>query len=309
MDRITLFIFGGVAHMRREPDRARDELLIAIVGPLTSIGLGFIFTLLGTALAFDSLAQVDVAEEAMRRLGPATTALLWLGPINILLGLFNLIPGFPLDGGRVLRALIWWATGDLGRATHWASRAGRLIAWAMMGFGAFLFVGGKPLQGLWLVLIGWFLNNAALLSYQQHVTRVALTGVPVSQVMRHAFDAVSPRTTIAGVVEQLLRGSQRAFPVLVSGELVGIVCLADVRRVPRERWSDVVVEDVMTLVDDVSVIDPDAPAFEALQQLGAHEVNQLPVIDRSGELVGIIIREDVVRWLALRSELTRAYRN
>jgi Zn-dependent protease/CBS domain-containing protein len=308
VDQITLFLFGGVAHMRREPARPIDELAIAAVGPITSIALGVGFTVVGAVLGADALRDGSDVAGAAQRLGPAATMLLWLGPINIALGVFNLIPGFPLDGGRVLRAAIWWITGDLGKATRWASRGGQLVAYTLMTFGAFLAFAGNPFQGLWFVLIGWFLNNAAMFSRQQHASRAALGGVPVSTLMQPSFDHVSPATTVDRLVDDhLMRGTQRAFPVLVAEKLVGMISLDDVRRAPRDRWRDVRVAEMMTPIEGLATIGPDDPAADALERLGERDVvGQLPVIDQRGELVGLLFRDDIVRWLAHRAELRRA---
>src|SRR5690606_13431688 len=157
--RITLFVFGGMAHMESEPPSPKSELLMAAVGPLVSLLVGVVATALGSVLASDAVSRDGDDPVALARaIGPAATLLLWLGPINVLLGLFNLVPGFPLDGGRVLRAILWWGTGDLVKATRWASGAGRVVAWTLMGFGVLQLFSGLWVQGLWLLLIGWFLN-------------------------------------------------------------------------------------------------------------------------------------------------------
>lgn len=168
--RITLFIFGGMAELEREPDRPKTELLTAAAGPLLSIALGFAGIFAGGLLARAEVGTLD--EESLHHLGPVTTLCLWLGPVNVMLGLFNLIPGFPLDGGRVLRAILWWKTKRFDQATLWAARGGQLFAGLLFVAGVTMMFGVRvPLlgsgigQGLWLLLIGWFLNAAALNAY------------------------------------------------------------------------------------------------------------------------------------------------
>jgi len=304
---ITLFLFGGLANIEREPETPRAEFLMAIVGPLTSLGLGVLFLLGGAWLAG---GPADDPARVMRDLGPGATLLFWLGPINLLLGLFNLLPGFPLDGGRVLRAILWKATGDLERATRWAARAGQLLGMILVFSGiAMIFglqvpvFGGGLIGGLWLAFIGWFLASAAAASYQQLVVRNLLEGVPVRRLMRRDIDAVAPELSLLHLVdEHLMRTDQRAFPVVESGRLVGLVCLEDLRKVPRAAWPDAHVAEIMTPADALSVVTPDAEINEAMHTLGRRDVEQLPVVT-DGRLVGVLRRRDILRWLELQAPL------
>lgn len=301
---ITLFVFGGMANIEREPETPRAELLMAAVGPLTSIALGLLFLLLGGRLA----GLGGDTERLMRDLGPAATLLFWLGPINLWLGLFNLLPGFPLDGGRILRALLWRATGDLQTATRWASLSGQAIgllfvfAGVAMIFGARLPLFGTGLvSGLWISLIGWFLSNAASLSYRQLVVMKLLEGVPVRRLMRHDVEVVPPELTVARLVDDyLLRTDQRAFPVIDRGQLVGLVCLEDVRTANRDTWNEVGVVDVMTPLASLETIGPDDDVTEAMRLLSRRDVEQLPVV-RAGRLVGVLRRRDILKWLELQA--------
>jgi CBS domain-containing protein len=241
----------------------------------------------------------------LSRLDPLATLLFWLGPINILLGLFNLVPGFPLDGGRVLRAILWGATGDLTRATRWASGAGQAVAWALIGTGFAMILGVRvPFfgtgvgGGLWLALIGWFLNNAALLSYRRRLVEDTLGDLPVGRLMNSVYQTVSPDMSVQDFVEtRLLRASQRAYPVLNEDELRGMICLDDVRRVDQNRWAEQSVGELMTPRERLHTVAPSERAVAALDLLVQRGVNQLPVIE-GHRLVGMLSREDILKWLA-----------
>jgi Zn-dependent protease len=307
--RITLFMFGGLAHMENEPPSWRAELLMAVAGPLTSFVLGLGFVALAGLVAGPIVIDRETPGEALRSLGPLATLLLWLGPVNVMLGLFNLVPGFPLDGGRVLRAAMWGATGDLRRATRLASRAGQGFAWLLVGTGVAMMLGLRvPLfgtglvGGLWLVFIGWFLNNAAVRSYRQLVVRASLEDVPVERIMRTRLVSVAPETPVSTLVDDLVMASgQRAFPVEDGGRFAGLVALRDLHGLGRAAWERTRVADVMIPVERLVTVPPGERAAEVLDLLGRRDVNQVPVID-SGRLLGLVRREDVLRWLALHAE-------
>lgn len=311
--RITLFVFGGMAHMEREPPSPKSELLMAAVGPVVSLLIGLASIALGSALASDVVARyADDPATMARALGPMSTLLLWLGPLNVLLGIFNLIPGFPLDGGRVLRAILWWSTGDLERATRWASGAGRAVAWILMALGVSMlfgvrvpYFGAGPIQGLWFLLIGWFLNNAARASYHQLLVRSAFEDVTVADVMRRQAQVVTPDLTLERLVrEYFMQTDQQAFPVVDGeGRLLGLIEIDHVRAVPPARWSGITVREVMTPADEVDAITPDQDAIQALHRLADHE--QIPVVVH-GHVAGVLRRQDLMRWLALRTDLAPA---
>ena len=306
IDRITLFVFGGMAHMAGEPPTWRTEFAMAIVGPVTSLVIGVACLVLAGVLA--GPVGLDAADplQAVAGLGPLPTLLPWLGPVNVLLAAFNLVPGFPLDGGRVLRSLLWAATGDLQRATRWASLAGQGFALLLIAVGFAMILGlrvppfGSGLVGgLWLALIGWFLNNAAILSYRQVVVSETLRDLPVTRVMYTDYQPVAPDDSVHDLVERhLLRSSQRAFPVEQLGRFVGLVCLQDVNRLPRDAWHTTRVADVMTGRAALDALPPSAMASEALTLLGERRVNQVPVVD-GDRLLGLVTRENIVTWLVV----------
>ncbi len=308
--RITLFLFGGVSNIDREPPSPKAEFLITIVGPITSILLGAVFLMLSRiSFGLESTVPTEPSE-IFARLNPFSTLLLWLGSINILVGIFNMIPGFPLDGGRVLRSLLWMATGSLRKATRWASATGQAIAWIfivsgiVVVFGAQLPIFGKGLiNGLWLILIGWFLNGAAIAGYRQVVIRDLLEDVPVGRLMRRDMPVVPPDLSVSALVYQWIMGTdERAFPVVIGGRMVGLVCLEDARKLPREAWDSTPVEQIMTKAEQLDVVSPREDANEAFEKLTRRDVRQVPVME-DGQLVGLLRRRDIVKWLQMHSEL------
>jgi Zn-dependent protease/CBS domain-containing protein len=304
---ITLMLFGGVANIQREPPSPKAEFLITIVGPITSILLGFFFIMMAGITASINMEMVQEPTAVIAQLGPVPTLLLWLGPINLLLGVFNLIPGFPLDGGRILRATLWAVTGNLQRATRWAAGVGQIISLLLivagisMIFGATIpFLGSGFINGLWLAIIGWFLNNAAVQSYRQVVIEDVLEGVPIVNLMRTNPPTVSADITISTLVhEYIMNRDDHAFPVEVDGELVGLVTLEDVRTIGREQWDTTYVRDVMTPDSRLATLPATAEADEALHQLSQLDVSQMPVVE-NGRLVGLIRRRDIMKWLQLQ---------
>lgn len=304
--RIILFMFGGVAQMESEPPSWRSELAMAIVGPVTSLVLGFLFLWIAHLVAGPFVLDPDNPRQAFANVGPLASLLLWLGPVNIVLGLFNLVPGFPLDGGRVLRAALWGATGDLIAATRWASKAGQFFAWVLMAAGFMMMLGLRVpffgtgfINGMWLALIGWFLNNAALMSYRQLLIKEWLEDVPVTRLMLTNFLRVAPSLPVQKLVdEHLMPSGQRAFPVEENGRFLGIVCLHDLPKRPRQDWSTSTVGEIMTPTDSLITLAPDQDANDALALLGKHGVNQLPVV-RNGQVLGLLRREDILKWLSL----------
>ncbi|MGF1508012.1 MAG: site-2 protease family protein [Myxococcota bacterium] len=306
---ITLFMFGGVASMGGESSSPRDEFLMTIVGPLVSLLIGFLGIAGAAALGPGVDASVE-PEAFVKQLGPVASILAWLGPINVMLAIFNLVPGFPLDGGRVLRAILWWATGDRLRATRWASRIGQGFATLLIALGVSMALGviipglgGGLVSGLWLVLIGWFLKSAARSSYEQVVRSRILSETSVSRVYDRQVMAVPSSMTIAELVEGPgLRTEQASFAVEREGRWAGIIRVDDIRQVPRDTWDERRVSEVMTPMESMTVISVDANAEEALRSMTEHGFDQLPVRDRHGSILGFIRRKDILRWLYLHEE-------
>lgn len=306
VQRITLFLFGGVAHLESDVPSPGAEFLMAIVGPVVSIVIGIAATWLGMTLAGDAFAAAlfgsapDALEVAVRDASPISTLLLWLGPVNIFLGVFNMMPGFPLDGGRVLRALLWWATGDLQKATRWASIAGQLVAFALMAVGvANLFFGALG-QGLWLLVLGWFLSNAARMSYRDLLLRKALSDVPVARLMRTQIDRLNPELSLEGFVrDHVMTSDQQGFPVEEGDTLLGMVVVEQVRRIPPADWSRTTVSEVMTPANILQALPPHADARRALAALDARDVD-LPIVE-GNHLLGLVRRGDFLKWLRLQS--------
>jgi Zn-dependent protease/CBS domain-containing protein len=306
ISRITLFVFGGMAHMEGEPQTWKAEFWMAIAGPAASLALGILFLWLAQFIAGPIEFDPEHPAEALAHVGPVATVLLWLGPVNIILALFNLVPGFPLDGGRVLRAVLWGITGDLNRSTLLAASAGQAFGWTLMALGFAMILGisvpmfGSGLVGgLWLALIGWFLGNAARQSYQLRLIEDRLGRLPVSRVMHHDYRVVEPNSTVQQLVDEgFLILSQRAYPVVADDTLRGIISMEDVRPLQRDQWPVQRVTDLMTPVERLHTVGPSTPASQALAQLAEKGVNQLPVIE-NGRLLGLVTREDILKWMVL----------
>jgi Zn-dependent protease len=331
---ITLFLFGGVSNIQKEPESPKNEFWMAIAGPLTSLVLGVVMLLIavGGVITTRGLGQPGLA---VRNLSPLNAILFWLGSVNIILAVFNMIPGFPLDGGRVLRSIIWAATHNLRSATRWAAAIGQAIAWIMiiagisMAFGLRIpFFGTGLVSGLWLAFIGWFLNSAAVQSNQQVQIQDLLEGVRVANLMRRSPPTVEPDCTVANLVHTHLMGSDdQAFPVLQNEQLYGIVTLDDIRKVPRSDWETVYVRDIMTPSQDLITAAPEEDVSQAMEKLIQRDVRQLPVVRLTGpsagpaiipatgegaahpgalpaanvEFIGLLRRRDIMRWLQLHT--------
>ncbi len=303
---ITLFLFGGVSNIEHEPPSAGAEFFIAVVGPITSILLGIGFLFAATVTTAFSLANLGATSAGYAELGPLETLLAWLGPINLVIGVFNLVPAFPLDGGRVLRSILWGISGNLRKSTRRVSAVGQLFGWMFivtgiaMTFGAHVvFFGTGLASGLWLAFIGWFLHAAAAQSYKRLAIDDAFAGHTVEEIMRRGGPTVAPDLSVAALVhDYLVRSDEQALAVMQEGRLVGLVSLADVRRVPPAEWAATPVSRVMRSDASLTVATPDEPVAKAFEQLAQQNIEQLPVLDH-GRLVGMLRRRDIARWLEL----------
>ncbi|SEF86633.1 site-2 protease family protein [Billgrantia desiderata] len=289
---ITLFIFGGVAQMARDPDKANDEFSIAIAGPIVSFVL---------AASFAVLAMLTAGWYQ-----PLTVALNWLATINLLVALFNLIPGFPLDGGRVLRALVWRVTGDPKKANDTAFASGKLVAYGLFGLAIWNLVAGNLVGGLWIMLIAWFLLNMTQAQGRMHLLRERLAGVRARDLAEAEIPLVAPQRSIeAWLHEDVLPSGRRAFLVGTDiADVQGLISLSDARHVEHAQWATTRVADIMTPLHKLHHVSPGAKADEVLQMLNEHGLNQIPVM-QDGRVSGWIDRQRVLRTIEIHLEVNR----
>jgi Zn-dependent protease len=290
---ITLFLFGGVANIQREPATPAEELFITVVGPLTSLFLGAVFLVLGAgSLRSAGGLTIPVTGQA----SASRVVLAWLGSINVMVGLFNLIPAFPLDGGRIFRALTWALVKDLRKSTRIASWLGQAIAWFMILAGVAMifdvsvpFFGGGTFNGMWMILIGWFLNNAAISGYRQVLFQDVLGDIPVRKVMQTEL-ANRPGVGPDG----------QTFLVTTGEEVVGLVGMNEVKKSSGNPWKSV--KDIMTPVRDLDYVTPDQDAAEAFDRLQKLDRRQIAVM-LNNQIVGLLRHKDLIRWVQFQTEL------
>ncbi|MGE3857238.1 MAG: M50 family metallopeptidase [Dehalococcoidia bacterium] len=288
---ITLFLFGGVSNIDGEMRTPGQEFRIAIAGPATSIAIGLA---LGAVWWFVDFEGVEI--------------LWYLAFINIILGIFNLVPGFPLDGGRVLRALVWASTGDLTRSTRIAARSGTVVAWGMIALGVYVALNGN-LAGLWYVLIGLFLKTAADTAYGQMLLERALEGVYVRDVMRGAPDPVDPATRLQRVVDERVIGrGERAIFVGDASAVIGLFTIADLAAVPPEELGTKTAREIMVPAEQIITVLPGTALLEATRAMTERDVHQLPVVE-DGRMVGVLSRGDVLQQLEVRQRFGRIDRD
>ena len=291
---ITLFALGGVSQIESEARDAKSEFWIAIVGPLTSFVIGLICTLLAR------LAGWTPATEAPT---PAVAVLLWLGYINIALAGFNLIPGYPLDGGRVLRSILWWASGSAQRATRWAARIGQGVAFLFILLGLYRFFVGANFGGLWMAFIGWFLLDAARSSYLEAGLTAGLRNRRVGDLMERDCATVEGHISLRDFVDQyLLHTGSRCFVVVQDHHMAGLVTPNEVRNVSRDEWPRTSVQSIMRPLNQLRSVTPDMPVVKALELMTRENISQLPVVS-DGKLEGVFSRGRVLRFLQLYSGL------
>jgi len=287
---ITLFIFGGVANIGREPDRPLAEFLIAIAGPVSSLLLAAFFGILwfgGELLGIAPLAALG----------------LYLGTINLWLALFNMIPGFPLDGGRVFRAAVWAWTGNMNKATRWAATTGRVVAVLMIVGGAAMFLTGNWSGGLWLAFIGWFLDNAASQSAQQAWIREALEGYTAGDFASTGCQTVDSNMPIDWMVrDYVLPGGQSCFLVTDGHQAQGVATVNQIRQVPRQRWGLTPVRQIMTPLSHLEPVRASEAAYSVLERMLSEGQSLLPVMDDS-RLLGLIRQDSLLRFAKTRAAL------
>jgi Zn-dependent protease len=287
---IKLFIFGGVSQIGTEPPNAGVEFVMAVVGPLVSFGLAGIFAILASAVASFT---------------PAVALARYLAYINVVLGAFNLIPGFPLDGGRVLRSIVWGATHDVQRATIVAGTAGRFIGFLFILVGVWQVIVGNFINGLWIGFIGWFLESAAGSQMQQQRVHSLLAGHEVSEAMSRDYTTIRPDLTLQQLVDDhVLSTGQRSFVVQENGHVDGLLTLHDIKEVQRDTWSTTTAREIMVPMANLKRIGPETELWDAIEEMERDGVNQLPVMI-DGQMVGMLRRDDIISYLRVVRELGR----
>ncbi len=291
---ITLFIFGGVAKLTREPDNAMVEFKVAIAGPLMSSFLAVMFTLLEKIVE----ARFDI---------PVLVSLLgFLAMINMVLLIFNMIPGFPLDGGRALRALWWAKTGNIRRATQVTSQIGKLFAMTLMFLGFLNMLSGQVIQGMWAFLIGLFLQNAADSGYRQLITKMALEGVRVSDIMSEHVVTVPDDIRLSDVIDKyFFHYHFVSFPVISApgGKVVGLLTINDFRKIERDKWNVTMTREVMDKLTPESVLHPNDMVQHALSKMLGEKIGRYVVLDAEDRLIGILSRRDIMKTMEIKKTL------
>lgn len=296
---ITLFFFGGLARIARDPQTALQEFNIAIAGPIVSFILGAVF-----------LGVYAIAPRGVLQL-----AALYLSEINLILGAFNLLPGFPMDGGRVLRAIVWGITKNFDRATQIASRSGQIFAYMMIMLGIWAimerdsgvskFLGGWS-GGLWFAFIGWYLLSAAQETYTQVAIRHTLTGLSAADIMSPDVPTVARDISLEDYVHEVLRTGRRCHVVTGNGMAVGLVTLHQVQHFPREEWANTSIQAAMVPQGAIHWVMPNEPVTGVLERMQSEDVNQMPVL-QEGHIIGMIARDSILRVIQTRLQAHRQY--
>lgn len=288
---ITLFIFGGVAVLTKEPDDPVIELKVALAGPAASVILAAIFWVL---MQLTNALSIYPIVSAMFE---------YLAMINIALVIFNMIPGFPLDGGRVLRAIWWKKTGNLQRATQIASRVGKGFAVLLIGFGFFRIFLNDFIGGLWMIFIGMFLQQTADSSYRQLLVKKTLEGIKVRDTMTRNVVTIAEDSTLATVVEKYFFGYHFVgFPVSSNGRIIGMLTLNNVRLVPKEEWDTTLVRDIISKISPDAILGPEDNAMDALSRMISLDIGRVLVLD-GNKLIGIITRRDIMKLMEFKADL------
>jgi len=289
---ITLFALGGVSQIEGESADAKTEFWIAVVGPFTSVVIG---------LACLSLAKFGVIGGNLALLAAAS----WLGWINLMLAGFNLLPGYPLDGGRILRAALWWKTGNKHRASRMAAKVGQAVAGGLIGFGVLQYLGGAGLGGLWLAFIGWFLFQAARQSFTQVGLEKALEDTHVGDLMTRDCATIDGHVSLQDFVDrELLRTGRHCFVVVEDGKVAGAITPGEVKGFDRREWPFKSVHDAMRPYEPFGGVTPSTSLAKALKLMTNHNLSQLPVVS-DGHLDGVLSRGEILDYLQTRAELEK----
>jgi Zn-dependent protease/predicted transcriptional regulator len=284
---ITLFVFGGLSKIQQEPEKAGQEFNIAIAGPLSSLFLAGCFWLVGHYFHGNEMT---------------VAAARWLAEINLLLAIFNLLPGFPLDGGRVLRGIVWGITGNFTKATRVASHAGRVLAYLMICLGIWQALNGNWVNGLWTAFIGWFLLSASQESFVQVAMRSSLDGVRAEDIMTRDIPSVPRDISLEEYLHEVLKTGRQYHLVTGAGNPVGTVTVQAARLVPREEWANTSIQAVMQAIEKVQSASPTEPVLGVLERMQKEEVSQMPVIS-DGHIIGMIARDTILRVLQTRLQM------
>ncbi|GHO62217.1 peptidase M50 [Ktedonobacter sp. SOSP1-52] len=287
---ITLFIFGGVSNIEREPRSAGADFQVAIVGPLAS--------LLISGICYALWALLTRGAD-----NPIAAILLYLGAANLLLGLFNLIPGYPLDGGRILRAIVWKFTGNINRATNIAAAIGQVVAISFIIWGIFLFFSGNSFGGIWIAFIGWFMLSASQAARAQSTFEDTFHNITVQDVMSHNIILIPANISLQRLIDEYILPQGLRSALITQGEqFAGLITLSDIRHIPREQWATTPVGFVMKPVSQLHVVAPGQNLRDVITLLNDRDINQLPVVE-NGRLLGILSRDAVLRALEVRRRL------
>lgn len=285
---ITLFIFGGIAQISREANRPSTEFQVAVAGPGASLLISLFF------------AGVWLMTRGSNEILAALSG--WLGQINLILALFNLIPGFPLDGGRILRSMVWAISGDFGSATRVATLLGKVVAYLFILIGIWLALEKHFFDGLWVGFVGWFLLKAAHQSYQQLMLKESIAGIKATDLMNRDCPRISPTLSLrAFLQDEVPAASRHCFLVISQDQLQGIVTLHEINRIPRDRWEQVSVEDVMIPLQGLRWVKPNQNVVKILEYMNQEDIHQVPVI-AEGQLLGVVGRQEILHLLQSRFE-------
>lgn len=290
VEKITLFLFGGMAQIEKEPETPYSELIMAIAGPAASFVVAAIFGVIWFFTKNIALVREPVG---------------YLAIINIVLGVFNILPGYPLDGGRILRSIIWKTTGNLERATFIASTVGRVIGFAIIAAGIFFILTGNFLNGVWLAFIGWFIQSSAQMGYRQLIFETSIKGIKVRDIMNENIVNVTKDITIQDLVDDyFMKYRFGRFPVIEDEKtqrFIGVISLHDIKGVSKEEWPEVKIGDIVKSVSESEKVDMSTEISDAIKKMGKNDLGHL-VIMSGNKLRGIITKSDVMRFIKIRSE-------